>query len=98
MSELFELIGAYQHEYGATEAAVARLAGVDPKTMNAWKMRGTFPDPYDLARLAKVLRQPYRRVLEAALTDALYLPEPDLTQLPEGAVARRRGRRPPKIT
>lgn len=98
VSALFELIEAYRRDYGPTQNAVARLSDIDPRTLSSWKTRGTLPDPVDLARLAQTLHKPYRVVLDAALTDAGWLPEPDLDALPSTAVARRRGRRSPRVT
>lgn len=96
VSELFRLVEAYMHDSGATQNAVARLSGIDERTFSSWKSRRTLPDPIDLANLARVTRQPYRLVLDAALTDAGWLPEPDLENLPPEMVLRKRGRRSPK--
>ncbi len=77
MSELKQLVENYTSRNERSMSWVARKMDVSPQTLSSWWHRGTkrLPTPENLRSLAAVLGVPYRYVLEAALTDAGYLPE-----------------------
>lgn len=59
-----------------SQRELAERIGVSHSTVTDWKYARTFPNPRDLKELAKALRVPYERVLDAALQDADYRDPP----------------------
>lgn len=76
MPELISIIDAHMDKYGVREAAFARTVNASPQTINAWRHRGirALPSPALLRSVADITGRPYREILDAALTDAGYLP------------------------
>lgn len=73
--------GRLQHEVKAAD--IARATGLSEALISKWKNKPTLPAPAHLTAIHRKLGVPYRALLDAALTDKGYLPEPG-----EGAVAR----------
>jgi transcriptional regulator with XRE-family HTH domain len=83
---LVALIDVYRDAHGQpADASIARAIGVAPQTLNAWRKRGirNLPDRDTLRRLAVFIGVPLRVVIEAALVDAGYMTEADMTPPPE---------------
>lgn len=74
MSELVRLVDEYRASHGMPpDASIARMMGVAPQTINAWRRRGirSLPSEATLKALAEVLDLPYEEyVLQVALYDA----------------------------
>lgn len=79
MGNLWALIQAHVDEYGVTPATIAKRIKSSPQTLSNWKLRGVrdVPETRLLRALAVEIRQPYLKVLTAALIDAERL-DPDL--------------------
>lgn len=77
MDPFWSLIQLHMDEYGVREAAIARKAGMNEKTLNSWRARGVpkLPSRTDVEALAQVLRRPYLVVLDAVLHSSGYLDE-----------------------
>lgn len=75
MSALVELIDRYKNAHGATDPELARRIGVTAEALRRWRTHGIrrLPHQANLDALARVIGQPYRVVLSAALRDADYL-------------------------
>ncbi|WP_100481413.1 DNA-binding protein [Mycobacteroides abscessus] len=82
MGELSSIVQSYMDASGASEAAVARLIGANPQTVNAWRNAGMkqLPRQDYLRRLAELTKVEYNTVLTAALIDTGYLNAPMSTQ------------------
>lgn len=78
-SELGRLIEAYRaaQTYPPADAAIARRLHVSKSTVGNWLRGGggRLPEVDHLRRLATLTGVPYLRVLDAALSDAGYLPK-----------------------
>lgn len=75
MSALVDLIDRYKNAHGATDPELARRIGVTAEALRRWRTHGIrrLPHQDNLDALARVIGQPYRVVLSAALRDADYL-------------------------
>lgn len=73
----WDIIAAHMDEYGVTESVIAKKAGMNPKTLNAWRSRGIpkLPKRVDIGALAVVTRRSYTAMLDAILHDTGYLDE-----------------------
>ncbi len=76
MPQLMSIIDAHLEKYGVREAAFARTVNASPQTISAWRHRGirALPTAALLRSVADITGHPYLEVLDAALTDAGYLP------------------------
>lgn len=85
MSEIGRLVQAYRdrQKYPVADARIAAAIGVSRTSVGNWIKGTAMPSPENLRALAAEIETPYPEVLEAAMTDAGYLPEPI------GAVTRR---------
>lgn len=72
-------------KYPPSRTQIATQVGVTKQTVAKW-VDGTagLPKPENLRRLSQVLEVPYQRVLDAALVDAGYYPQPP-EESPDGA-------------
>ena len=77
MGALWELIEAYRRDqpYVPSVNQVAERAGMGRGTLNRWKTVNRLPDREHLEAIARVIKQPYHVLLDAALRDAGYLGE-----------------------
>ena len=75
MPALVDLIDRYKNAHGVTDPELARRIGVTAEALRRWRTHGIrrLPQQANLDALARVLGQPYRVVLSAALRDAEYL-------------------------
>ncbi|WP_051247239.1 hypothetical protein [Nocardioides halotolerans] len=96
MGQLWELVQAYVDRHGTSERQLAkRLGYASSGVFTNWRDPRQLPSAQALARFSSLSGTPYQRVLDAALTDAGYLPEPAVTDV---AIQLRRtpsGRRTP---
>lgn len=81
MGELGRLIEEWRgaQPYPPSDRRVAIKLDVSPTTFGKW-LQGQRPEPLHLAALAREMNYPYRRLVDAMLTDAGYLPEPDMAR------------------
>jgi hypothetical protein len=80
---LWALVQGYldRQEWPVSERRLAeRLGYASSSTFDNWRHPRQLPSSQALARFAALSGTPYQRVLDAALTDAGYLPEPALTR------------------
>lgn len=70
--------------YTPSSAAIAAAVGVSRSAIGEWIAGVSMPKPDHLRRLSTVIGVPYLRVLDAALTDAGYLPK-DVTSHDDSA-------------
>lgn len=72
---LIELIDRYRTTHGMSESELARRIGVTRENLRKWRINGVrrLPDHANLVATARVIGQPYREVLSAALHDTGYL-------------------------
>jgi hypothetical protein len=88
MGQLWGLVQAYLDRHGTSERQLAkRLGYASSGVFGNWRDLRQLPSAQALARFAGLSGTPYQRVLDAALTDAGYLPEPLVTD--EGIQLRR---------
>ena len=89
--ELYGIVQAHADRWGVRAASIARQIGAKPQTISSWKHRGVrqLPDPVTLSALAQVTGRPYREVIDAALTDAGYLPRRTVATATGHGVGRR---------
>ncbi|MEX7472739.1 XRE family transcriptional regulator [Mycobacterium adipatum] len=75
MAALVDLIDRYKNAHGATDPELARRIGITAEALRRWRTHGIrrLPQQANLDALARVIGQPYRVVLSAALHDAEYL-------------------------
>lgn len=64
------------HRFKPSKRQIAAALEVSPTTIDQWRT-GTMPSPANLAALAREMHYPYRKLLDAALADQGYLPEPN---------------------
>jgi hypothetical protein len=80
MGQLWELVQGYLDRHGTSERQLAKRLGYASSGVFAnWRDLRQLPSAQALARFANLSGTPYQRVLDAALTDAGYLPEPTVT-------------------
>ncbi|WP_241479876.1 helix-turn-helix domain-containing protein [Mycolicibacterium neoaurum] len=72
---LVKLIDRYRTAHGVSESELARRIGVTRENLRKWRIKGVrrLPDRVNLVATARVIGQPYREVLSAALYDTGYL-------------------------
>ena len=58
------------------QTGIAAALGVSRQSLLGWREGGTLPRPEHVAAVAALTGAPYVRVLDAAMTDAGYLPGP----------------------
>ena len=75
MGYLWNIAQTHMDAYGVRAAALARLMGTKPQTLDSWKNRGLkkLPEKRLLEALARVTNTRYRDVLMAVLRDIDYL-------------------------
>lgn len=75
MPGLVDLIDRYKADHGVTDPEIARRIGITGEALRRWRAHGVrrLPQQANLDALARVIGQPYRVVLSAALHDAGYL-------------------------
>lgn len=79
MTRLWELWIAYcdRIPYPPSERRFARDIGMSPTAFGNWQHGiSRLPDRHNLARFARQINMPYDKILDAALRDSGYLPEP----------------------
>lgn len=79
MGKLFDLIEEHRDRhrpYEPSYSQVAEQVDVSKQTLLNWRAPVKLPTAEHLASLARITGVPYLRVLDAALHDAGYLPEP----------------------
>jgi hypothetical protein len=76
---LVELIDRYKNAHGVSDAELARRIGITRENLRLWRVNGVrrLPERSNLAAVARIIGQPYRQVLSAALFDTGYLTETD---------------------
>jgi hypothetical protein len=76
---LVELIDRYKNAHGVSDAELARRIGITRENLRLWRVNGIrrLPERSNLAAVARIIGQPYRQVLSAALFDTGYLTETD---------------------
>jgi transcriptional regulator with XRE-family HTH domain len=80
MGQLWDLVQAYIDRHGTSERQLAKRLGYSSSgVFSNWREPRQLPSAQALARFAGLSGTPYQRVLDAALTDAGYLPEPLIT-------------------
>jgi hypothetical protein len=80
MGQLWALVQAYIDRHGTSERQLAKRLGYSSSgVFSNWRQPRQLPSAQALARFASLSGTPYQRVLDAALTDAGYLPEPMIT-------------------
>ena len=80
MGQLWGLVQAYIDRHGTSERQLAkRLGYASSGVFSNWRDPKQPPSAQALARFAALSGTPYQRVLDAVLTDAGYLPEPQVT-------------------
>lgn len=87
MTRLWDLWIAYcdRIPYPPSERKFAGDIGMSPTAFGNWENGiSRLPDRHNLARFARQINMPYERILDAALHDSGYLPEP----IEEGGGAR----------
>jgi hypothetical protein len=74
-----ELIDRYKNAHGVSDAELARRIGITPENLRLWRINGLrrLPERSNLAAVARIIGQPYRQVLSAALFDTGYLAATD---------------------
>lgn len=87
---LVEMIDRYRNAHGVSESELARRIGVTRENLRKWRINGVrrLPDRMNLAATARVIGQPYREVLTAALHDTGYLDADTDAPRPYGEVLR----------
>jgi hypothetical protein len=88
MGQLWSLVRAYldRQEWPPSERQLAQRLGYrSSSTFDNWREPKGLPSAQALARFARVSGDPYQRVLEAALSDCGYLPQPVITDEPVAA-------------
>jgi hypothetical protein len=79
MGQLWDLVQAYIDRHGTSERQLAkRLGYASSGVFSNWREPKQLPSAQALARFAALSGTPYQRVLDAVLTDAGYLPEPQV--------------------
>jgi transcriptional regulator with XRE-family HTH domain len=75
MPGLVDLIDRYKAAHGVTDPEIARRIGITGEALRRWRAHGVrrLPRQANLDALARIIGQPYRVVLSAALHDAGYL-------------------------
>jgi transcriptional regulator with XRE-family HTH domain len=78
---LVELIDRYKDAHGVSDAELARRIGITRENLRLWRINGVrrLPERANLAAVARVIGQPYRQVLSAALFDTGYQTARDTT-------------------
>lgn len=66
--------GPFQARVSAAD--ISRATGISAQVLSKWRHTPTLPDPEMLATVAAGIHAPYRELLEAALQDRGWLPEP----------------------
>ena len=68
-----------QERHGVSDAELARRIGITRENLRLWRVNGVrrLPERANLAAVARIIGEPYRRVLSAALFDTGYLTETD---------------------
>jgi hypothetical protein len=80
MGQLWGLVQAYIDRHGTSERQLAKRLGYSSSgVFSNWRDPRQLPSSQALARFSGLSGTPYQRVLDAALTDAGYLPEPAVT-------------------
>ena len=71
---LGELIDRYKNAHGVSDAELARRIGITRENLRLWRVNGVrrLPERSNLAAVARIIGQPYRQVLAAALFDTGY--------------------------
>lgn len=84
------MIDRYRTAHGVSESELARRIGVTRENLRKWRINGVrrLPDRANLVATARVIGQPYREVLSAALHDTGYLDAGSDTPRPYGEVLR----------
>ncbi len=85
MGHLWNIVEAYldAQDFSVSERELAsRLGYSSSSTFDGWRDPKKLPGAEGLARLALLTGTPYRDVLDAALTDAGYLPRPQVSLQP----------------
>lgn len=75
MPGIVDLIDRYKDAHGVTDPELARRIGLTGEALRRWRAHGVrrLPQQANLEALARVIGQPYRVVLSAALHDTGYL-------------------------
>jgi transcriptional regulator with XRE-family HTH domain len=78
---LVELIDQYKNAHGVSDAELARRIGITRENLRLWRVNGVrrLPERDNLAAVARIIGQPYRQVLSAALFDTGYLTAAETT-------------------
>ena len=78
---LIELIDQYKNAHGVSDAELARRIGITRENLRLWRVNGVrrLPERDNLSAVARIIGQPYRHVLSAALFDTGYLTAVDTT-------------------
>lgn len=78
---LVGLIDQYKDAHGVSDAELARRIGITRENLRLWRVNGVrrLPERDNLAAVARIIGQPYRQVLSAALFDTGYLTAPETT-------------------
>lgn len=87
MGRLWDLVHNYTDnlDFKVSERQLAaKLGYASSSTFQGWREPKSLPSAQGLARFAFLARLPYQRVLDAALEDVGYLPQPRLTDEPLG--------------
>jgi transcriptional regulator with XRE-family HTH domain len=74
-------IDRYKDAHGVSDAELARRIGITRENLRLWRINGVrrLPERANLAAVARVIGQPYRQVLSAALFDTGYQTARDTT-------------------
>jgi transcriptional regulator with XRE-family HTH domain len=77
-TRLADLIDRYTDSHGVSDSELARRIGISRENIRLWrKGLRSLPDQANLHAVARIISQPYRQVLSAALFDSGYLTETD---------------------
>lgn len=85
LGQLWSLVQAYldRQTFRVSERQLAaKLGYASSSTFDNWREPKSLPTAQALARFAALSGTPYQRVLDAALNDVGYLPEPAVTDEP----------------
>jgi transcriptional regulator with XRE-family HTH domain len=76
---LVALIDRYKDAHGVSDAELARRIGITRENLRLWRTNGVrrLPERTNLVAVARVIGEPYREVLSAALFDTGYLTATD---------------------
>lgn len=85
MGNLWDLVQSYldRQTFRVSERQLAsKLGYASSSTFDNWREPKSLPAAQALARFAVLSEMPYQRVLDAALSDVGYLPQPAVTDEP----------------